>query len=117
MLFGGERAPASGPLGGSVIIGSPTVPYTPAPIIAAREADAGMWVWQPQRVAPKTMPFERLLSGVAAARSLRPRPLILFSYAPGISSSERDELRARIARTAGCSSSDPCVDGTPEQLP
>ena len=63
------------------------------------------------------MALEQLLGEVAAARSLRPDPLILFSFAHHADGSELTDLKVRIARAAGCSSSNPCVEGTPDQLP
>jgi hypothetical protein len=95
----------------------PNAAYMPNPIITARETDAGMWVWQWQGGVAETLPVEQLLSRVVEARSLRPDPLLLFSFAHHSDSSELTELRSRIASSARCSSVDPCIEGTPEQLP
>ena len=93
------------------------VPYTPRPIITARETEAGLWIWQWAGSAPATLSVDQLLGRVTAARSLNPEPLLLFSFAHHADASELTELRSRIARSAACSSSDPCVEGTPDQIP
>ena len=94
----------------------PNVAYSPAPIITARERDDGTWIWHPQRAAAETIPPQMLLRKVAEAKSLRPEPLILFSFAHRAEQSALAELKARIANAADCSSLTPCVEGTPEQL-
>jgi hypothetical protein len=98
-------------------LGRPNVAYTPSPIITARETDTGMWVWHREPAPPEILAFDQLLSEVAAARSLRPDPLMLFSFAYHADSSELTKVKSRIVTAAGCSSSKPCIEGTPEQLP
>jgi hypothetical protein len=94
----------------------PRVLYTPKLIITARETSTGLWIWHPQKAPSKKIDFEQLIIELAAARSLRPDPLILFSFAHQAQSLQSTKLRARIASAAGCSSSSPCIEGTPEQL-
>lgn len=98
-------------------LGRPNVPYTPSPMITARETDPGTWVWHPERASPETIGFEQLLRQIAAVQQLRPKPLTLFSFAHRADSSELIELKSRIATAADCSSLNPCIEGTPEQLP
>src|SRR4051812_45414738 len=97
-------------------LASPNVPYSPKPIVTARETGAGLWIWQWQGAVPQILSVEQLLGRVAVARSLRPDPLILFSFAHHSDRSELTELRSRIASSAGCSGSNPCIEGKPEQL-
>lgn len=100
----------------------PRVAYTPNPIITARETRDGLWDWrwEKRRYQGETetgaIDQALMLSEVAAAKTLRPTPMILFSFAEHANSSELSELKARIAGAAGCSREFPCIEGTPEQL-
>jgi hypothetical protein len=97
-------------------LGPSSGPYTPRPIITARESENGMWIWHPQWGTAETINLEQLLNKVTEARAFDPEPLILFSFARHADIAELAELRSRIASAAGCSSLEPCVEGTPEQL-
>ena len=95
----------------------PTVAYSPKPIVTAREREDGMWVWHMEKAAPETLPEQQLLAKIAGAAALRPEPLILFSFSRRADDAALAALKARIAEAAGCSTSRPCIEGTPEQLP
>jgi hypothetical protein len=97
-------------------LGPSRVPYTPRPIITARETEAGSWIWQWEGSAPQTLSVEQLLGTVTAAQALGPKPLLLFSFTSHRDGSELISLRSRIATSAGCSEADPCIEGTREQL-
>lgn len=94
----------------------PNVPYTSNPIISAREREDGMWIWEPRGAAPEILAQQLLLRRVAEVKSLRPEPLILYSFARHADQSTLAELKSRVADAAGCLSSKPCIDGTPDQL-
>lgn len=92
------------------------VPYTPKPIIVAREQKAGIWVWYPQNATAKAITFDQLVSELVAVKSLRPDPLVLFNFTHHVDRAELAKIKSRIADAAGCSDSSPCIEGTPEQL-
>jgi len=94
----------------------PNVPYTPNPIIVAREQRAGIWIWYRKNAPTKAITLEQLLSELVAVKSLRPEPLVLFNFTHHADRSGLAEVKSRIADAAGCSNSSPCVEGTPEQL-
>jgi hypothetical protein len=95
---------------------SPSVPYTPKTIVSAREREDGMWIWHPQGAAPEAIAPQLLLRKVAEVKSLRPEPLILYSFAHHADQSALAELKSRVADAAECTSSSPCIEGTPDQL-
>lgn len=103
-------------------LAAPNVPSMRYAIVTARETAAGTWVWQwhahnSETVpSPQTLSVEQLLSKVAGARTLRPDPLVLFSFARH-DIPQLTQLRARIAVAAGCTAGNrPCLEGTPDQL-
>jgi hypothetical protein len=119
-LAGCSTEPASAPADRWVTASSlepPKVAYTPKPIIAVRQTGSDLWVWHPERATPKTIRLEPLLREIAAAKSLNPEPLMLFSFKQGASPARLSEVRSSIADAAGCSPSSPCIEGTPDQLP
>ncbi len=95
----------------------PAVPYMPKPVITARERSEGHWVWHPENSPAKAMTFDQMLRELTAAKSFNPEPLILFKFARQADRSEWMEARSRIADALGCSSSRPCIEGVPEEIP
>ncbi|MEG3150850.1 hypothetical protein U1769_13220 [Sphingomonas sp. ZT3P38] len=93
-----------------------TVPYTPKPLIIAHEESVGRWVWLPEKAQAKPMSLDNMVGEIAIAKTLRPEPLVLFSFARYADRAKLIETKSRIADALGCSSSSPCIEGTPEQL-
>ena len=100
----------------------PRVAYTPNPIITARETRDGLWNWRWEKRRYRgeadtgAIDQAHMLTEVAAAQTLRPTPMIFFSFADHATGSNLSELKAKIASAAGCSREYPCIEGTPEQL-